>query len=215
MNIPAFDSKSCVLCHPVRSSSSLPVEREAKKPRRASSHLIPHWVLCPDHPTYMYCTDWLVLVVYGRSPMSRRAGRTSGEHLPTHANCLLLPLPPFLTDWSRISPHHTAQHLRSRVEVCIFYQVTYRLSGLPFAYVWQVFPCMGAFGVHGIPPKLLVLLSNPGRQASLIPLSQEFWPLTNGFSNQETQLGNLWMGPRHSRKKEREREVFNYLILQY
>lgn len=123
-------------------------------------------------------------------PMSRRAGRTSGEHLPTHANCLLLPLPPFLTDWSRISPHHTAQHLRSRVEVCIFYQVTYRLSGLPFAYVWQVFPCMGAFGVHGIPPKLLVLLSNPGRQASLIPLSQEFWPLTNGFSNQETQLGN-------------------------
>lgn len=86
MSIPAFDSKSCVLCHPVRSSSSLPVEREAKKPRRASSHLIPHWVLCPDHPTYMFCTDWLVLVVYGRSPCLEGLGEHLGnicQHMQT------------------------------------------------------------------------------------------------------------------------------------
>lgn len=37
-------------------------------------------------------------------PMSRRAGRTSGEHLPTHANCLFLPLPLFLLIGRGLAP---------------------------------------------------------------------------------------------------------------
>lgn len=138
----------------------------------------------------MYCTDWLVLVVYGSSPCLEGLEEHLGnicQHMQTVCS-----FPSPLSDCLvGISPHHTAQHLCSRVKVCILNQVTYRLSGLSLAYVRQVFPCMGAFEVHGIPPKLLVLLSNPGRQTSLIPLAQEFWPLANGFSEQETQLGDL------------------------
>lgn len=146
--------------------------------------------------------------------MSFVSPHRSEGNICQHMQIVCSPLSP-LPDWllvlvEALRPQLAAHHLHSRRWKSAFYTKWHTdfLDSLSLMHG----RCFPARGLSRLTAHLQsswsfsVILA--GKLHSFL-FPQEFWPLANGFSNQETKPENLWMGPRHSRKKKWE--VIHYL----